>query len=169
MILPIVRKVVYIYTKQGSGLKKSNLGHFPMRKWPTKWLLRLYKWKKIVRIMGFMVVKSSGSDSRFQRKNRFWKICTESQDITKKVSKIGLPNQTSKIWHILADISGLGAYFSKPIFALKPWVRAGRFEYHEPHNPNDFFFTYKGVRAILSAISSSENGPNSNFWVQILV
>ena len=46
MILPIVRKVVYIYTKQGSGLKKSNLGHFPMRKWPTKWLLCLYKWKK---------------------------------------------------------------------------------------------------------------------------
>ena len=34
------------YTKQGSGLKKSNLGHFLMRKWPTKWLLRLYKWKK---------------------------------------------------------------------------------------------------------------------------
>ena len=32
-----------------------------------------------------------------------------------------------------------------------------------------FFFTYKGVRAILSAISSSENGPNLNFWVQILV
>ena len=24
--------------------------------------------------------------------------------------------------HILDDISGLGAYFSKPIFALKPWV-----------------------------------------------
>ena len=42
-------------------------------------------------------------------------------------------------------------------------------EYHEPHNPNNFFFTYKGVRAILSAISSSENGPNLNFWVQILV
>ena len=125
--------------------------------------------KKIVPLMGFMVFKSTGLDSRFQRKNRFWKICTESQDITKKVSKIGLPNQTSKIWHILADISGLGAYFSKPIFALKPWVRAGRFEYHQPHNPNDFFFTYKGVRAILSAISSSENGPNSNFWVQILV
>ena len=64
---------------------------------------------------------------------------TESKDITKKVSKIGLPNQTSKIWHILADVSELGAYFSKPIFALKPWVRAGRFEYHEPYNPNDFF------------------------------
>ena len=94
--------------------------------------------------MGFMVFKSTGSDSRFQRKNRFWKICTESQDITKKVSKIGLPNQTTKIWHILADISGLGAYFSKPIFALRPWVRAGRFEYHEPYNRNDFFFTTEG-------------------------
>ena len=78
-------------------------------------------------------------------------MCTESQDITKKVSKIGLPNQTTKIWHILADILGLGAYFSKPIFALKPWVRGGRFEYHEPYNPNNFFFTYKGVRSILSA------------------
>ena len=85
--------------------------------------------KKIVQIMGFMVFKSTGLDSRFQRKNRFWKICTESQDIIKKVSKIGLPNQTSKIWHILADISRLGAYFSKPIFALKLWVQAGRFEY----------------------------------------
>ena len=49
------------------------------------------------------------------------KICTESQVITKKLSKIGIPNQTIKIWHIFADISGLGAYFSKPIFALKPW------------------------------------------------
>ena len=25
-------------------------------------------------------------------------------------------------------------------FALKPWVRVGRFEYHEPYNPNIFFF-----------------------------
>ena len=46
LILSIVRKLVYIYTKQGSGLKNSNLGHFPMRKWPTKWLWPLYKWKK---------------------------------------------------------------------------------------------------------------------------
>ena len=38
LILSIVRKPVFIYTKQGSGLKKSNLGHFPMRKWPAKWL-----------------------------------------------------------------------------------------------------------------------------------
>ena len=41
-----------------------------------------------------------------------------------KVSKLGLPNQTSKIWHIFADISG---------------VQAGLFEYYEPDNPNDFF------------------------------
>ena len=86
-----------------------------------------------------MVFKSTGSISRFQRKNRFWKIRTESQVITKKLSKIGIPNQTIKIWHIFADISGLGAYFSKPIFALKPWDWAGRFEYHEPYNRDDFF------------------------------
>ena len=35
--------------------------------------------------------------------------------------------------------SGPGAYFSKPIFALKPWVQVGRFEYHEPYNPKNFF------------------------------
>ena len=28
---------------------------------------------------------------------RFKKICSESEDITKNVSRIGLPNQTSKI------------------------------------------------------------------------
>ena len=43
------------------------------------------------------------------------------------------------------------------------------FEYHEPHNPNYFFFTYKGVRGILSAISSSENDQNLTFCDQILV
>ena len=99
---------------------------------PSKWHWPLYKWKKIDQIIGFMVFKSTSSYSRSQRKNRFWKICTESQDITKKVSKIGLPNQTSKIWHILANILGLGAYFLKPIFTLKLSVRAGRFEYQEP-------------------------------------
>ena len=46
LILSIVRKLVYIHTKQRFGLKKSNLGHFPMRKLPTKWLWPLYKWEK---------------------------------------------------------------------------------------------------------------------------
>ena len=44
---------------------------------------------------------------------------------------------------------GLGAYFSKPIFLLKPWDWASQFECHEPFNRNDFCFTYKGVREIL--------------------
>ena len=96
-----------------------------------------------------MVFKLTGSDSRFQRKNWFWKICIESQDITKIVLKISLPNQASKIWHILVDISGLGAYFSKPIFALKPLVRAGWFEYHEPYNLNIFFHPIKGTEPLL--------------------
>ena len=57
-------------------------------KWPTKWLWPLYKWKKkIVLIMGFMVFKSTGSDSRFQSKNRFWKIWTGSRDIVQNVPK----------------------------------------------------------------------------------
>ena len=99
---------------------------------------------KIVRIIGFMVFKSTGTISRFQRTNRFWKICNESQDNTKKLSKIGLPNQTSKIWHILADISGLGQYFLKPIFALKPWAQAGRFEYHEAYKLKKKKLSYKG-------------------------
>ena len=92
--------------------------------------------KKFVRIIGVMVFKSTGSDSRFQRNNWFWK----------KLSKIDLPNKTSKIGHILADISVFVAYFSKPIFPLQPWVLAGRFEYHEPYNPNNLFFTHNGVR-----------------------
>ena len=83
--------------------------------------------KKIVWIIGFIVFKSTGSDS-------------QSQDITKKVLNIGLPNQTSKIWHILADISGLSAYFSKPIFVFKPLAQASRFEYHEPYKQNKKFF-----------------------------
>ena len=29
-------------------------------------------------------------------------------------------------------------------FALKPWVQAGWFEYHEPHNLNNFFSPFKG-------------------------
>ena len=29
----------------------------------------------------------------------------------------------SKISYLFGNISGLGAYFSKPIFSLKPWVQ----------------------------------------------
>ena len=96
--------------------------------------------KKIVQIMGFMVFKLTGLDSRLQRKKRFWKICTESRDIGQNVSNFAGLVWKAEFQHFFGNILGPDAYFSKPIFALKPWVRAGRFEYHEPYNPNDFFF-----------------------------
>ena len=42
--------------------------------------------------------------------------------------------------YIFANISGLGEYFSKPIFALKYWVQAGRFEYHEAYIQNNYYY-----------------------------
>ena len=45
--------------------------------------------------------------------------------------------------YIFANISGLGEYFSKQIFALKHWVQAGRFEYHEPYNIQNNYYYYK--------------------------
>ena len=42
----------------------------------------------------------------------------------------------SNISYLFANIWGLGAYIYKPIFVLKPWVQAGRFEYHEPYKVN---------------------------------
>ena len=46
--------------------------------------------------------------------------------------------------HLFGNIFGLCAHFSNPIFALKSWLQAGRFEYHEPHNPNNFFSLIRG-------------------------
>ena len=51
--------------------------------------------------------------------NGFWKIFTGSRDIYQNVPKSLSPNQTCIFWDILANISGLVAYFSKPIFAMK--------------------------------------------------
>ena len=96
-----------------------------------------------------MVLKTTGLNSRFQRKTRFWKICTESQDIKQNVQKIGSPNQTCIFLDVLANISGPGEYFSKPIFALKPQAQAGRFEYHEPYKLNKFFLSNQGSFRIL--------------------
>ena len=56
------------------------------------------------------------------------------------VSKFRSPNQICKILDILANILGPVAYFSKPIFALKPWAQAGCFEYHKPYKLNEIFF-----------------------------
>ena len=63
--------------------------------------------------MGFMVFKSTG----------FEKYAL-SPEISSKMCQILLVWFGMQILdtfgHILDDISGLGAYFSKPIFALKP-------------------------------------------------
>ena len=63
-------------------------------------------------------------------------MCNESKDIKQFVPKFRSPNQTFIFWDILDNISGPGANFSKPSFALKPSAEAGRFEYHEPHKRN---------------------------------
>ena len=95
--------------------------------------------KKILSIIGFIVLKTTVLNSGFQRKNRFGKICTESWDIGKNVSKYAGLVWRPGFWYILINISRPGAYFSEPIFALKPWAWAGRFEYHEPYNRKYFF------------------------------
>ena len=83
-----------------------------------------------------MVLKKTGLSSRFQCKNCFLGICSGSGDISKNVSKFRSPNQTFIFLDILAYFSALGAYFSKPIFALNSCAQAGRFEYHEPYKWN---------------------------------
>ena len=51
--------------------------------------------------------------------------------------KFSFPNQTSIFLDILANILGTKAYFSKPIFVLRMWAQACRFEYHELNNQNE--------------------------------
>ena len=69
--------------------------------------------------MGFMVFKSTGLDSRLQRKKLFGKICIESRDIGQNVSNFAGLVWKANFGHFFSNISGLGAYFLKPIFALK--------------------------------------------------
>ena len=57
--------------------------------------------------------------TNFDKQQSKPKICTESWDIGKNVSK------NPKISCLLPNISGPNAYFSKPIFVLNPWVQAG--------------------------------------------
>ena len=101
--------------------------------------------------MGFIILKTFGSSSLFQRKNRFLKMCPVAWVICQNVINFGLPNQTFSFHHNLVNISGLDAYFSKPIFALKSWARAERFEYNEANERSKFFFTYNGPSRIKKA------------------
>ena len=57
-----------------------------------------------------------------------------SLDIGQNVSNFAGLVWKANFVHFFGNILGLGGYFLKLIFALKPWVQAGRFEYHEPHN-----------------------------------
>ena len=109
---------------------------FSLKKFPDPFMSQ----KKILPIIGFMVLKTTGLSPRFQCKNRFWKICIGSRDIGKKVANFRRFAWTAKFGYFFANISGLGAYFSKPIFALKRWAPAGRFEYHEAYNRKNLFF-----------------------------
>ena len=92
-----------------------------------------------------MVFKTTGLSSRFQRSNRFWKICIGSWVIGQNVTKLEGLVWRVRFWHVLTNISGSNAYISKPIASLKPWAQAGRFEYHEPYKQENFFSTGKGV------------------------
>ena len=57
-----------------------------------------------------------------------------SQDISQNVSNFAGLVWNANVGHFFVNISELGAYFLKQIFALKP-----RFEYHEQYNREDFF------------------------------
>ena len=79
----------------------------------------------------FIVLKTTVSMPRFQCKNRFEKRTALGRDIWEK-PKWGC----GLVWramfkNIFANISGQGGPFFKPIFALKPWDRDGRFEYNK--------------------------------------
>ena len=87
-----------------------------------------------------MVLKTTGLSPRFQRNNRFRKLCIGSRDIGKNVGNFSCFAGKAKFGYIFANFSRLGAYFSKPVVALKPWAQAGRFEYHEPYKRNENFF-----------------------------
>ena len=93
--------------------------------------------------MGFMVFKSTVSNSRIQCKNRFWKMCTDSYDITKKFPKSAFQTKPAK-FDTLWPTSRHSVHIWKPIFELKQGVRVGRFEYHGPYSPNDFFSVMEG-------------------------
>ena len=109
-----------------------------------------------------MLLKTTVLSSRFQCKNLFWKICIGSQDIKQNVPKFGSPNQTCKFSDVLVNISGPSAYFSIPIFALKPWPQAGCLEYHKPYKRNKFFLSYKGGCRFLK----SRTPQLKPFWIK---
>ena len=79
----------------------------------------------------FIVLKTTVLNTRFQRKNRFEKRPSLSQDIEEKAILVRGLVWHSMLKHLFANISAQGGSFFKPIFALKPCVQDGRFEYNK--------------------------------------
>ena len=96
-------------------------------------------------------------NDRFQWKNWFLKICTEFQDIGQNVQHFTDLVWRSEFGHILDNTSGLGAYFSKPIFALNPI------------NWTNFFFTYIGSFRILKRKSTKLKFWFFFFWLILVL
>ena len=90
-----------------------------------------------------MVFKLTGSISRFHRKYRFRKVCIESRGKGENMSNFAGLDWRADFGQFFCNILGLRACFSKPIFAWKPWDRAGQFEYHESYNRNNYFSLIK--------------------------
>ena len=128
---PYKIKLCYCIKKQDPkrkiGFLIFYLPHFSLKKFLDPFISQ----KKILPIIGFMVLKTTGLSSWFQRKNRFWKICTRFWDINQNVPKFRSPNHTFIFSDILVNFSGPSAYFSKTIFVWKPWAQASHFEYHK--------------------------------------
>ena len=84
----------------------------------------------------FIVLKTTVLNTRFQRKNRFEKRPSPSRDIEEKVILVRGLVWHAMLKHIFANISAQGGSFFKPIFALKPWVQDGHFEYNNRYKPS---------------------------------
>ena len=70
--------------------------------------------KKSFLFIGFIILKTTGLSSRFQRKNRFLEICIGSRDIGQNMTKF--EGWVWQVKRIFTNISGPYTYFSKPIF-----------------------------------------------------
>ena len=85
--------------------------------------------------------------------NQILKPLISSVVILAQLVSLSVALPAELVRHFFGNILGLGVYFSKPIFGLKPWVQADRFEYHKLYNRNNFFRTYKGALANLRGLN----------------
>ena len=81
--------------------------------------------------VAFMVLKTTGTISRFQQKNRFVKWPNIARDINQNQILADGSAWLTKWKNNFVYILGQDASFFKPIFALKPWDWDGHFEYNK--------------------------------------